>query len=279
MNFISTISFYFILLFSFCSINAIGQKFNAIPTQHLELYQLLGHEDNYRIDTVEAFEISNFITYKEYKNYLNSIKSDESDSSKQYYQSQLPDTNITIEKDVYQEYITSNAYNKYPVLGISWEDAMNYCAWKTLQDNKKGKIEFVYRLPKESEWLAALYYFKLKNIKHDFDQKYTDWLLNTFDESYFDFAHDLNPSYFYDAKDEDPLIFNRKKIIGDSYLYSLFSINYHYISSVNYHLSYKNDYYLSKIYGYSYIGYQHIAFRIVKTKVDETILEYWGIDK
>lgn len=254
MNFISTISFYFIILFSLSCVDAFGQNFTKVPTQYLELYQLLGYKENHKVDTVEAFEISNFITYKEYKRYLKSIKSD---SSEQFYISQLPDTNITIEKEVYQEYITSNAYDKYPVLGISWENAMNYCKWKTLKDNKKGKIDFVYRLPKESEWLAALYYFKLKNIKHDFDQKYTDWLLNAFDESYINFKKEMgfDNSYFH-TKDDPPAL-KRKKVVSESYLY--------------------NTPYFR--YGYSYIGYQHIAFRIVKTKVDETILEYWGINK
>jgi len=257
VNFISTISFYFILLFSLSCVDVIGQKFTKVPTQYLELYKLLGYENKNKIDTVEGFKISNFITYKEYKNYLNSIKSEKSDSSKQYYQSQLPDTNITIDKEVYQEYITNNAYDKYPVLGISWEDAMNYCAWKTLQDNKKGKIEFVYRLPKESEWLAALNYFKLKNSNHDLDQKYSDWLLNAFDESVYNYRFNSKFDYSYFHKKEDPPVLKRKKVIGESYLYNILFFKY----------------------GYSYIGYQQIAFRIVKTKVDESILEYWGIDK
>jgi hypothetical protein len=254
LNYISTISFYFILLFSLSCVDAIGQKFTKVPTQYLELYKLLGYENKNKIDTVKGFEISNFITYKQYKKYLNSIKPD---SSEQFYISQLPDTNITIEKDVYQEYITSNAYDKYPVLGISWKNAMNYCRWKTLEDNKKGKIDFVYRLPYESEWLAALNYFKLNKIKHDLDQKYSDWLLNAFDESVYNFRFNSKFDYSYSHKKEDPPVLKRKKVIGESYLYNILFFKY----------------------GYSYIGYQQIAFRIVKTKVDESILEYWGIDK
>ena len=96
MKYITNIPFYLFILIAICNLQAKAQKFTTIPTQHLELYQLLGYKDNYKIDTVKTFEISSFITYKEYKEYLKSIKSD---SSELLYNSQLPDSNITTNKD------------------------------------------------------------------------------------------------------------------------------------------------------------------------------------
>ena len=112
MKFTLTKSLYFLILITGYSIQVKGQKFHAVPTQELELYQLLGKDDHTK-DTVEAFEISDFITYKEYKKYLKEIQVD---SSEQFYISQFPDTNITIDKNIYRKYLTSKEYDKYPVL-------------------------------------------------------------------------------------------------------------------------------------------------------------------
>jgi Sulfatase-modifying factor enzyme 1 len=235
-----------------------GQGFHTVPEQTLNLYELIGYLNEDRKDTIKAFGISDFITYKEYKKYLNSIKRD---SSEQFYTSQLPDTNITIDKTVYQEYITSNVYDNYPVLGISWENAMNYCKWKTLKDNKKGEIKFIYRLPKGSEWVATLNFCTENNIKLDMDDKYSDWILNSFDETIYNF-YMSEFDYVYLHKEDDLPVLKRKWTVGESYLY--------YIPSLI-------DGYPSIRYGYSYIGYQHIAFRIVITKADKSILNYWGL--
>ncbi|MBU1717709.1 MAG: SUMF1/EgtB/PvdO family nonheme iron enzyme [Bacteroidetes bacterium] len=44
-----------------------------------------------------------------------------------------------------------------------------------------------------------------------------EWTSNAFDESAFNFAHDLNMDYCYDAKDEDPSVLKRKVIRGGSW--------------------------------------------------------------
>jgi hypothetical protein len=242
------------------NIKVKAQKFHAIPEQSLNLHELIGSEHGYKIDTVNKFFISDFITYKEYKKYLKAVKTD---SSEQFYISQLPDTNITIDKAVYQEYITSSAYDNFPVLGISWENAMNYCKWKTLKDNKKGKIKFIYRLPKGSEWVALLNFCTVNNITVDINDKYSDWILNSFDETIYNFSMS-EFDYIYLHKADDPPVLKRKWNVGESYLYCIPSLI--------------DDYPLIR-YGYSDIGYQHIAFRIVKTKVNKDILKYWEIEE
>mgnify|MGYP000109028458 FL=1 len=44
-----------------------------------------------------------------------------------------------------------------------------------------------------------------------------EWTSNAFDESAYNFAHDLNPDYSYDAKDDDPEVLKRKVIRGGSW--------------------------------------------------------------
>ncbi len=45
----------------------------------------------------------------------------------------------------------------------------------------------------------------------------SEWTSNAFDESAYNFAHDLNPDYLYDAKDSDPEVLKRKVIRGGSW--------------------------------------------------------------
>lgn len=244
---------------------SIAQKMKIIPEQHLNLFELVGDTVRTGIDTTKEFEISDFITFGEYKTYLNSIKQD---SSADFYLCQFPDSNITIDEKVYSTYITDKTYDKYPVLGISWDNAMNYCKWKTLNENKKDTIEFLYRLPTLSEWLTAYHYFKVNNIKHDFDEKYSDWLLNDYyEEAFLLFGKKLTFKNSYDCvffhKKSDALVNKRKVIIGSSYLYE----NNHILSN--------------RIYGIADEGYRHITFRIVKVKTSDynikLLFKYWGL--
>lgn len=112
-------------------------KFYSIPSQSKNFHALYGDTSYKKAQIVEEFEISEQVTFKEYKEYLAAIKKD---SSEKFYWSQLPDTNISTDKKVYTEYITSKEYDDYPVLGISWDNAMNYCKWKTIKDNDSDSI-------------------------------------------------------------------------------------------------------------------------------------------
>lgn len=91
-----------------------------------------------------------------------------------YYSKALPDTTVWRQKLSYNEpyvqcYFRHPAYRKYPVVGVSYEQAVVYCKWRTervkefikLRKSYKtieetfGVKDFYYRLPTKEEWEYA----------------------------------------------------------------------------------------------------------------------------
>jgi len=52
---------------------------------------------------------------------------------------------------------------------------------------------------------------------YDMAGNVAEWTSNAYDESAYNFSHDLNPDYIYDAKDSDPDVLKRKVIRGGSW--------------------------------------------------------------
>ncbi|MBC7865807.1 MAG: SUMF1/EgtB/PvdO family nonheme iron enzyme [Bacteroidia bacterium] len=83
--------------------------------------------------------------------------------SRQYIKA-LPDTLVWREKNSYNEpyvnyYYRHVAYNNFPVVGISYEQAVDFCKWRTdrvkeylLKQDMGKTYVFEYRLPDKSEW-------------------------------------------------------------------------------------------------------------------------------
>ena len=269
--------FLFNILLAFCffiTTNVAAQNsekisFYSVPAQKLHLYQILGDKSDTSLFHIDSIQISSFITYRQYKEYLASVKKD---SSLQFWLSQFPDSNMT-SAEKWEKYVNSNKFDNYPVLGISWDNAMNYCKWKTIKDNTNGTIEYIYRLPNANEWLASYYFLQTNNFASDMNILYSDWLTNAYDESAY-FFDGLPKDYFrYDYEyyhlNNDPPVLKRKRVIGNSYLFYKPNLEKH----------------LTGTYYYADKGYRHIAYRIVKVRVDNSktgkdakwILKRWGV--
>ena len=103
------------------------------------------HDNVERTVTVQSFfldqtEIAN-IHWLEYLHYI------QRDSSETYYQSALPDTTVWEKELAFNTPYVSNylrypGFRYYPVVGVSWEQAVDYCRWRTEAVNMQRAMEY-----------------------------------------------------------------------------------------------------------------------------------------
>ena len=227
-------------------------KFHVIPERELNLDSIVGDSNRHEKQLISGFEISDFVTLKDYKLFLKDVQHD---SSAVFYQSQLPDSTIADQKRI-EIYLTNPIYEKEPIVGISWEAAMNYCKWKTRIDHGDS-LGFSYRLPLASEWISAYTYFKEKNVTTDMNEIYSDWLLSAFDESIIEMRERFafwSYDYCYEFKQNDPPILKKKMIAGNSFFiqsHSLLFKKFGFYSTHNVKAHFKS-------------GRKYLSFRMVK---------------
>jgi formylglycine-generating enzyme required for sulfatase activity len=105
------------------------------------------------------YEVSNL----EYRNFLSELKESNNEES---YQSCLPDTLCWKEKldetsntePFVEYYFRYPSYDNYPVVGVSYESAIKYCAWLTVKYNQSDKRKFkkvFFKLLTKDEWIFA----------------------------------------------------------------------------------------------------------------------------
>lgn len=211
-----------------------------IPQQTFNPFAELGMPKRKDTLTVEEFTITRLVTLGEYRRYLDAVKRD---CTEIIYRSQLPDSTMCT-PSAYSKYMEPGKYDAYPASGITWISAMNYCRWKAEQDQLPDSME--YRLPFLEDWLSAYRYLRTNNIPNDFSRNYSDWLLNVFDESSYDFYQNQPFSYSYADREGEPAVIRRKAFIGNSFHYQ--------------------HEYPEKEYAYSFHGYAYIGFRMIKVK-------------
>lgn len=119
-------------------------------------------QDNLFIDKTEIDNIH----WLEYIYYL------KKDSSAQQYKAALPDTTVWLaykDSTKYAYYLRAPSFRNFPVVGISHQQARNYCQWRSVavteyynaEKRKEMDIKenqraiFKFRLPTEEEWETA----------------------------------------------------------------------------------------------------------------------------
>ncbi len=167
-----------------------------------------------------------------------------------------------------QNYFWNNAYDNYPVVGVTWNQAKAFSVWRTQIFNtwllSNGDM-FVndFRLPTESEWergargdldlsqypwggpyirnSSGCFLANFKPLRGRYFEdggfhsvkvysynpngfglycmagNVSEWCSTTFDESQYEFGHDMNSDYDYQAKDGDAPVKKRKVIRGGSW--------------------------------------------------------------
>lgn len=84
-----------------------------------------------------------------------------------------------------------------------------------------------------------------------------EWTSNAYDESAYDFAHDLNADYVYEADDDDPPVLKRKVIRGGSW------------KDISYYLQTGTRTYEYQDTAKSYIGFRSVMSYLGRAKGDD----------
>ncbi|MFZ5551609.1 MAG: SUMF1/EgtB/PvdO family nonheme iron enzyme [Bacteroidota bacterium] len=255
INTMKAITALFLLIFSLPVLSQEKKYGYIIPSREVNYKSILKTGKNKMDSSVVAPDlyISRQVTLGEYKQYLETVKKD---SSETFYKSQLPDTSMCT-KSAYEKYISDKQYESFPVAGVTWENAMNYCRWKTIKENRSDTVTYFYRLPTLGEWLNAVNYANDKISGHDFGTYFSDWTMTSRDETpddWFEYGDQKWHEVKYIAAKKDSPAMKRKTVMGNSFKNGF----------TNYVIN-------RMIYFYQYEGLSHVSFRLVKIDCREFV--------
>ncbi|MDP4238674.1 MAG: SUMF1/EgtB/PvdO family nonheme iron enzyme [Bacteroidota bacterium] len=106
---------------------------------------------------MDEFEIRN-IDWREYTNWMKAVFGK---TAPKLVQRAQPDVTVWREELAYNEpylenYFTHPAFDQYPVVGVTWEQAMDYCQWRTDRVNELALIRAGIILPPDFSKLEKL---------------------------------------------------------------------------------------------------------------------------
>ncbi len=163
-----------------------------------------------------------------------------------------PDTTVWIKdysysynEPMHNDYFWHQAYSAYPVVGVNWNQAKAFCAWRTLNKNtyikskKKGRdLTNNFRLPTEAEWEYSAR-GGLQSATYPWGGPYTKndrgCFLANFKPMRGDYAADQS-LYTVEAKSYEPNGYNLYNMAGNvaEWTDSSYDPNaYEYVSSMN----------------------------------------------
>jgi gliding motility-associated lipoprotein GldJ len=116
--------------------------------------------------TVQSFYMDELeVANVDWKEFLAWVEKNEGGQTKK--QELYPDTTVWLRdlalNDPYAEtYFSHPSFNQYPVVGVTWHQANEYCKWRTnvvnnviTENDEEGILYPSYRLPTEAEWEYA----------------------------------------------------------------------------------------------------------------------------
>ncbi|TDD93758.1 T9SS ring complex lipoprotein PorK/GldK [Flavobacterium cellulosilyticum] len=157
----------------------------------------------------------------------------------------IKDFSYSYNEPMHNDYFWHQAYGDYPVVGVNWQQAKAFCAWRTLNKNsyiksrKKSRDQInSFRLPSEAEWEYAAR-GGLQSATYPWGGPYTKndrgCFLANFKPMRGDYAAD-QALYTVEAKSYEPNGYNLYNMAGNvaEWTDSAYDPNaYEYVSSMN----------------------------------------------